>query len=103
MENKISKYVKGFRKSHGTQHSLIVMLEKWKKELDKEENMSAIFMDLSKAFDAINHDLLLAKLKAYGFSKHALSFMCSYLKNRRQRVQINNKFSSLKEVIAGVP
>ena len=60
-------------------------------------------MDLSKAFDTINHDLLLAKLKAYGFSKQALSFMCSYLKNRRQRVQINNKFSSLKEVIAGVP
>ena len=60
-------------------------------------------MDLSKAFDTINHDLLLAKLKAYGFSKQALSFMCSYLKNRRQRVQTNNKFSSLKEVIAGVP
>ena len=78
------------------------MLEKWKKVLDKEENMSAIFMDLSKAFDTINHNLLLAKLKAYGFSKQALSFMCSYLKNRRQRVQINNKFSSLKEVIAGV-
>ena len=65
--------------------------------------MSAIFMDLSKAFDTINHDRLLAKLKAYGFSKQALSFVCSYLKNRRQRVQINNKFSSLKEVIAGVP
>ena len=60
-------------------------------------------MDLSKAFDTINHDRLLAKLKAYGFSKQALSFVCSYLKNRRQRVQINNKFSSLKEVIAGVP
>ena len=102
MENKISKCVMGFRKSHGTQHSLIVMLEKWKKTLDKE-NMSAIFMDLSKAFDTINHNLLLAKLKAYGFSKQALSFMCSYLKNRRQRVQINNKFSGLKEVIAGVP
>ena len=103
MENKISKCVTGFRKSRGTQHSLIVMLQKPKKALDKEENMSAIFMDLSKAFDTLNHDLLLAKLKAYGFSKQALSFMCSYLKNRRQRVQINNKFSSLKEVIAGVP
>ena len=103
MENKISKCVTGFRKSRGTQHSLIVMLQKPKKALDKEENMSAIFMDLSKAFDTINHNLLLAKLKAYGFSKQALSFMCSYLKNRRQRVQINNKFSSLKEVIAGVP
>ena len=59
-------------------------------------------MDLSKAFEIMNHGLLLEKLKAYGFSKQALSFMCSYLKNKRQRVQINNKFSSLKEVIAGV-
>ena len=90
MESKISKCVTGFRKSHGTQHSLIVMLERWKKALDKEEKTSAIFMDLSKAFDTINHDLLIAKLKAYGVSKQALSFMCSYLKNTR--VQINNKF-----------
>ena len=103
MENKISKCVTGFRKSHGTQHSLIVMLEKWNKASDKEENMSAIFMDLSKAFDTINHCLLLTKLKGYGFSKQALRFICSCLKNKRQRVQINNKFSSLKEVIAEVP
>ena len=79
------------------------MLEKWKKALDKEGTMSAIFMDLSKTYDTINDGLLLANLKTYGFSKQALSFMFSYLKNRRQRVQINNKFSSFKEVIAGVP
>ena len=60
-------------------------------------------MDLSKAFGTINNDILIAKLKAYGFSKQPLSFMCSYLKNRKQRVQINNKFSSLKEEIAEVP
>ena len=57
--------------------------------------MSAIFTDLSKAFDTINLDLLLAKLKSYGFLKQALSFICSCLKNRRQMVQMNNKFSSL--------
>ena len=57
--------------------------------------MSAIFTDLSKAFDTINLDHLLAKLKSYGFLKQALSFICSCLKNRRQRVQMNNKFSSL--------
>ena len=103
METKISKCVTGFRKSHSTQHSLIVMLEKWKIALEKEENMSAIFIGLSKAFGTTNLDLLLAKLKAYGFSKQALILMCSYLKNGRQRVQINNKFSSFKEIIAGVP
>ena len=79
MESKISKCVTGLRKSHGTQHSLIVMLEKWKKALDKEENMSAIFMDISKVFDTINHGLLLAKLKVYGFSKQALRFICSFI------------------------
>ena len=49
-KNKILKCVTAFRKSHSTQHSLIVMLEKWKKVMDKEENISAIFMDLSKAY-----------------------------------------------------
>ena len=57
MQNKLSKYVTGFRKSHGTQHSLMIMLEKWKNVLDKGEYVCVLFMDLSKAFDTINHDL----------------------------------------------
>ena len=103
MQNKLSKYVTGFRKSHGTQHSLMIMLEKWKNVLDKGEYVCVLFMDLSKAFDTINHDLLLAKLRAYGFSNNALNLMCSYLKNRKQRRQINNNFSSEKKIIARVP
>ena len=79
------------------------MLEKSKRALDKGEYVSALFMDLLKTFNAINHDLLIAKLKAYGFSKEALKLMKSYLKNRKQKVQINNKFSSERDVIAGVP
>ena len=59
-------------------------------------------MDLSKAFDTINLYLLLAKLKLYGFSKQASRFICSCLKNRRQRIQINDKFSSLKKVMVVV-
>ena len=78
MESKISKCVTSFRKSNGTQHCLIAMLEKWKKSLDKEKNISAIFVDLSKAFHNLNHGTLLAKLKAYGFSKQVLSFMCCF-------------------------
>ena len=77
------------------------MLEKWKASLDKGEYVDVIFMDLSKAFDTINHDLLLAKLKAYGFSHNALAFVLCYLKNRSHRVNINNNFSTWEEIIAG--
>ena len=82
---------------------LLVILEKWKKALDKGENVRTIFMDLSNAFDSINHSLLLAKLKAHEFPENALKLMCSYLKDLRQAVQINNNFSSYKKVQAGVP
>ena len=60
-------------------------------------------MDLSKAFDSINHDLLLAKLDAYGFDKKALIMIKSYLSNRHQRIKINETFSSWKELLLGVP
>ena len=79
-------------------------LEKCKRALDRGEYVSAVFMDLSKAFDTINHDLLIAKLKTCGFSREALKLIKSYLKNRKQKVQINNKLSSEdRDVIAGVP
>ena len=60
-------------------------------------------MDLSKAFDTLNHNLLIAKLGAYGFERDSLSFMKSYLKDRQQRVRVNNNFSSWEKIIAGVP
>ena len=60
-------------------------------------------MDLSKAFDTVNHGLLLLKLKAYGFSEDALTLMCTYKKKQKQRVVINNSASITETVIAGVP
>ena len=81
MRDKLNKSITGFRKSHGTQHSLVVMLEKWKRAIDKGDCVSSLFMDLSKAFDTINHNIMIAKLKVYGFSGEALKFMQSYLKN----------------------
>ena len=102
MQDKLSKHITGFRKSHETQHSLCHK-ERWKSALDEGENICVLLMNLSKAFDTINHDLLLAKLKLYGFSINALDLMCSYLINQRQSVQINNNFSSAKKVHASIP
>ena len=103
MEDKLSKYLTGFRKSHRNEHLLVAMLEKWKKADDNGECISALFLDLSKAFDTSIHDLLLAKLKSCGFSPNALKLMHSHLNNRKQQVQINNKFSTENCLIAGVP
>ena len=73
------------------------MLEKWKSALDKRENICALFIDLSKAFDTIYHDLFPAKLKACGVSINVLDLMCSFLKNHRQSVQINNRLMYKKD------
>ena len=93
------KLLTGFRKNHSTQHCLMSMLEMWKNTLDKEGCISAIYMVLSKAFDTLNHNLLIAKLGAYGFERDSLSFMKSYLKDRQQQVRVNNNFSSLFQVL----
>ena len=64
------------------------------KAADKEEYISVIYMDLSKTFDTMIHDLLLAKLRANGFSGSALNWLYNYLKSRKQKVVINDKISS---------
>ena len=79
------------------------MLKMWKNTLDKGSYVSAIFMDLSKALEALSHNLLKAKLGAYGFERDSLSFIKSYLKDRQQRVHVNSNFSSWETTIAGVP
>ena len=60
-------------------------------------------MDLSKAFDTLDHSLFLAKLSAYGFDNNSLSFVLSYLTNRIQRCKIENNFGSWREITTGVP
>ena len=69
MKNKLTKCLTDFRKLHDTQQSLLIMLEKLKRRIDNGAHVSALFMDLLKAFDTINHDhVTVAELKAYGFS-----------------------------------
>ena len=68
MKDKLLNLLTGFTENHNTQHCLMSMLERWKKTLDKGGYICAIFMDLLKAFDTLNHKLLIVKLVAYGFS-----------------------------------
>ena len=102
MKNKFSPYLCGFRKNHNVQYSLLKMIENWKKQLDNGEKVRVIFMDLPKAFDTISHSLLLAKLKAYGFSNQALRLLQSSFCKRFQRSIIDGSFSSWNEVITEV-
>ena len=70
---------------------LITLIEKWEKSVDNGRAFGALFTDLSKAFDRLSHEFLIAKLDAYGFDKNALKLVNSYLSNRKPRVKINNK------------
>ena len=87
-------YLCGYRKGYSAQHALLSMLEKWKESLDKGGYGGGILMDLSKAFDTLDHELLIAKLHAYGFNKNALGLIKSYLSDRWQRVKINESYST---------
>ena len=75
----LSKHQCGFRQGYNIQHCLLVMVKKRKEAIDKGGLGSALLTDLSKAFDCIKHDLLIAKLAAYGFDSHSLSFIFSHL------------------------
>ena len=79
------------------------MLERWKKAMDNSKLAGGLLTDLSKAFDCINHELLIAKLEAYGFDLESLNYMYSYLSDRKQRTKVNNSFSTWAEIISGVP
>ena len=103
LDKTLSIFISAYRKSYSTQHVLINLVEDWREKLDKDFVVGAIFMDLSKAFDCIPHDLIIAKLHAYGFDENALVLIYSYLKRRKQCVRINNSNSFFKDVVSGVP
>ena len=91
MQN-ISKYLTEFWKNHNMQNSLLRMIESCKVRLNNVSKVGVIIMNLSKAFDSLNYELLLPKLKAYGLDSNSVLFMKSHLTNRLQRCKINNSF-----------
>ena len=90
ISNYLSPYLCGYRKGFSSQQALMSLIENWKKVLDKKGFGGAVFMDLSRAFDTIKHDLLIAKLYAYDFSKESLKLLHNYLSNRWHRTKVNN-------------
>ena len=102
----LSPFLAAYRKSYSTRHVLVKMIEKWGRGIYsgyKNFFVSAVLTDLSKAFDCIPHDLLIAKLSANGLSSDSLCYIYSYFKDRKQHVQINNKQSEFDTIISGVP
>ena len=90
----------GYRKGFSTQQALLSLMESLKNTLDQN---GYVDMNLSKAFDAINHDLLIAKLGAYGFDTASLKLIRSYLKKLFQRTKVSISFSSWSKLFLGVP
>lgn len=93
----------GYRSKHNTQHALLRMIGRWGQCLDRSGKVGAILMDLSKAFDCIDHGLLLAKLSAYGLDRKSLCLVRCYLSDRFQKTKVGSYFSTWLKIIKGVP
>ena len=103
-ETTLTIFIAAYRTVYTTQHVLIKLIEEWNSNFDHNFIVGSVLMDLSKAFDCIPHDLIIAKLHAYDFDENALVLVYSYLKKRKQSVQkINNVYSTFQEIASGVP
>ena len=98
-----SQFVSAYRNSCSSNHVLLKLIEEWKKSLEDKNIIGAVLMDLTKAFDWIPHNLLVAKLHAYGLSMDAITFIYSYMKRRKQGVKINDTESLFKTLLSRVP
>ena len=93
LDSVLSPMLCAYRKNRSCVNVLLKCIENWKMALDKNHVVGSIMMDLSKAFDVIPHDLLIAKFRAYGFSADACQLLFSYLCERQQRVKLNSSHS----------
>ena len=92
-----------YRSNHSTTTAMIEMMDIWTQVVDSGEMAGVCMLDMSAAFDVVDHDILLQKMSVYGFSRDMVAWFCSYLSNRRQCVAINGTLSNLLPVSSGVP
>ena len=93
----------GFRSPHSTARALGKSTDYWLINIDNDKLNSVIFQDIKKAFDRVNHDILLQKLEYYGIKGNELIFFQSYLENRIQTCNVNGHMSSCKPISYGIP
>ena len=103
MNNFLNELLCGIRKAHSTQHALFKLLQAWQKELGNSGFIGFIFVDLSKAYDCLPHDLLIAKLQAYGHDRSSLRLLMDYLNSRKQRTKVGSSYSKWSEIKHGIP
>lgn len=113
MYNRIMEYVNkheilynyqfGFRKNYSTTMALSVLVDKIINSIEKGNYLMGLFLDFSKAFDTVNHSILLEKLDKYGLRGITHKWISNYLTNRKQFVCYNNSYSTTKDVVCGVP
>ena len=95
----LSKYQCGFRKGFNVQRCLVSMIETWKESVDNGRAFGALMTDISKAFGCLHHELLIAKLEAFGFDIKSVKLFQQYLSNRKQGVTVGNTYSLWKEFL----
>ena len=93
----------GFRAKHNTTTALIQMYDRWVEAFEEKKLSAVVMLDLSAAFDVVDHSILLNKLKLYGFDEDSLSWLSSYLSDRSQLVYVDGSFSECLPVRSGVP
>ena len=93
----------GFRKNHSCHTALTHLIDTWLKDIDSGNYVGAVFLDLRKAFDLVDHEILIHKLKLYHFSENTVKLFESYLSNRNQLIKIKNLKSDILSIKSGVP
>ena len=93
----------GFRNKHSTQHAILDIVNTIHSNMDNRKYSCGIFIDLKKAFDTVNHEILLTKLEHYGIRGVINSWFRSYLSDRRQSIEIDKCISETETIVCGVP
>ena len=101
--NILNKFQFGFRKGRSTEQAIVEISDKLKKAIDNNLYTCGVFLDIAKAFDTVNHQILLKKIETYGIRGIPLKWFTSYLFNRQQYVSLNSVESSKQTIKCGIP